>query len=203
MPQYKIGDCSQCPDKNVPCVKVRKLLFCKFKCHKNNKAKQQMDKAKLKQQVRGLNNYQSVSGMDKVISQQIWFEKKRTEMTGVCLICEGKTSKHEDKNYKRSIAHLLAKKPGLFPSVATHEDNWIELCFWSPSCHTNFDQSTITFSIIKEKYPKAWEVIVEKFKRIFPNIAGNEIKNLPDILLKELSEEDIGWKDMENKLDNE
>lgn len=39
-----------------------------------------------------------------------WFNERRKEMTGRCIICGGKTEKYNDKTYKRSIAHILKKK---------------------------------------------------------------------------------------------
>lgn len=44
IPQSKFGKCSQCNDTDVPCVKVESERI-RDKCHKNNKAKQQMAKA--------------------------------------------------------------------------------------------------------------------------------------------------------------
>lgn len=109
-----------------------------------------------------------------------WFTKKRGEMTGKCLFCGGKTEKYNDETFKRSIAHLLAKKKGLFPSIKTHQDNWLELCFYGNSCHTNFDNGIITWELLKDS--KEWDVIAEKFKKIYPFIAEREIKNIPELL---------------------
>jgi len=54
LPKHKIGDCSQCGDKNVACVKVGKDLFCLYNCHKNNKIKQQIDRASERNRIRTL-----------------------------------------------------------------------------------------------------------------------------------------------------
>lgn len=201
LPPYKIIDrCCQCGATNTAGRKVAKDTFC-LSCHKNNKAKEQMDKAKLKNKLRSLNNYPANVELKKeVIDLSIWFAERRKEMTGYCLICGGKTSKDNDREYKRSIAHLLAKRSTMFPSVATHEDNWMELCFWGKSCHKNFDDSMITFKELQNT--QAWDVIVRKFKAIYPFIADNEKKNLPALLLQEIDMEQ-GWNEISKKLYND
>jgi hypothetical protein len=54
IPKHKTGNCSQCGDKDVPCVKVGKELFCLYNCHRNNKAKQQIGRASERNKVRAL-----------------------------------------------------------------------------------------------------------------------------------------------------
>lgn len=109
-----------------------------------------------------------------------WFEDRRKEMTGKCVFCGGKTQKHDDDTYKRSIAHLLPKRESMFPSIAKHPDNWLELCFYGNSCHTNFDNGIITWELLHDS--KEWEIIVGKFKKIYPYIPENEKKNIPELL---------------------
>lgn len=112
----------------------------------------------------------------------VWFNQRRVELTGKCLFCGGRTEKNNDSTFKRSIAHLLAKKTGMFPSVSMHPDNFLELCFWGNSCHTNFDNGIITWEFLKDS--DEWGVIAEKFKKIYPCIAQPEIKNIPSVLLE-------------------
>lgn len=114
----------------------------------------------------------------------LWFVAKRKEMVGRCLFCNQKTEKDNDDTYRRSIAHLLPKNKSVgFPSVATHPDNYIELCFHNNSCHTNLDSGKITWEFIKDS--KEWDVIKEKLLNILPMVAENERKNkLYDKLLK-------------------
>lgn len=118
------------------------------------------------------------NGLDK------WFEERRKEMTGRCVLCNGTTEKHNDDTYRRSIHHLFDKKKALFPSVALHSDNWLELCFYGNSCHQNIHNRTITWELLRDS--KEWEIIVAKFKKIFPYITQEERKNIPEILLNEL-----------------
>src|SRR5690348_2912633 len=77
-----------------------------------------------------------------------WFEERRKEMTGTCLFCGGKTERDNDDTFKFSIAHLLAKRKNMFPNIACHPDNWIELCHYSNSCHSNFDNGIITWEFL-------------------------------------------------------
>lgn len=116
-------------------------------------------------------------------AQDKWFEDRRKEMTGHCLFCQSKTQKDDDNTYRHSIAHLLPKKDGFggFPSVATHPDNWLELCFYSPSCHTNFDNHIITWELLKDS--AEWPLLLEKFKKIYPYIAPEERGRIPDVFL--------------------
>ena len=125
---------------------------------------------------------QKLQGGDDALD--LWFEARRKEMTGKCLFCGGKTEAKNDETYRSSIAHLLPKKDnfGGVPSVATHEDNWIELCFYGNSCHTNFDNKMITWEFLYDSYE--WKVMMEKMKKILPFIHPDELKNVPEQFLK-------------------
>lgn len=114
-----------------------------------------------------------------------WFEECRKVMKGKCVFCGGKTEKDNDETYRRSIAHLLAKRKEYgCPSVKVHPDNWLELCHFGNSCHTNFDQSMITWEFLRDS--AEWKMIVEKFKNIYPYILESEKKNIPELLIREL-----------------
>jgi len=105
----------------------------------------------------------------------LWFVAKRKELKGHCLFCNGKTEKENDEMYRCSVAHLLAKNKNAFPSVATHPDNYIELCHFNNSCHTNFDNGKITWEFLKDS--KEWDTIKEKLLNILPTVAEEERKN--------------------------
>lgn len=107
-----------------------------------------------------------------------WFEAKRKEMKGVCVFCGGKSEKHNDDNFRSSVAHLLPKRSvntGGFPSVSTHPDNWIELCHYGNDCHGNFDRSNITWKFLRDS--KEWEILSEKLHNILPEVAEEERKH--------------------------
>lgn len=116
------------------------------------------------------------SGSDSELD--LFFEAMRKKMKGVCLFCGGKTEKDNDETYRRSIAHLLPKRPvdkGGFPSVAINENNWIELCHFGNSCHTNFDNGKITWEFLFDS--KEGEILKEKLLLVLPAVAPNERKN--------------------------
>jgi len=106
-----------------------------------------------------------------------WFKDKRELMTGFCSHCGGKSCKDNSGYYKFSIAHILPK--AYFKSVATHPDNWIELCFFGNSCHTNFDQLTLDITDLS-----CFDTVIEKFVRIYPSIAKEERRRIPKVLLE-------------------
>jgi hypothetical protein len=119
---------------------------------------------------------ESKSDLDK------FFEQAREAMTGKCLFCGGKTEKFNDDTYRFSIAHLLPKRKNMFPSVACHSDNFLELCHFGNSCHTNFDSGIITWEFLADS--AEWKIISEKFLKIYPFILESEKRNLPEQLLK-------------------
>lgn len=112
---------------------------------------------------------------------QRWFEERHSEMKGTCKNCGGKSQKGKD-NYKCSIAHILPK--AYFKSIATHRDNWIELCFYDNSCHTNFDNHMIDIIDLN-----CFDEVIQKFVRMYPFIAIEERKRIPKILLEYLKTE--------------
>lgn len=122
------------------------------------------------------------AGTDDKLDQ--WFEARRKEMTGRCVLCNGKSEKYNDETYRRSIHHILDKRPTMFPSVALHENNFLEVCFWGNSCHTNIHNGTITMELLADSHE--WKIIVDKFKKIYPFIAEGEKKNIHPLLLKQI-----------------
>jgi hypothetical protein len=114
-----------------------------------------------------------------------WFAARRLEMTGRCCLCNGKSEKHNDATFKRSIHHLFEKRKTMFPSVALNEDNWLELCAFGNSCHQNIHNGTITWELLHDS--AEWEIILAKVKKVFPFIHENEKKNIPEILLKSIN----------------
>jgi len=106
-----------------------------------------------------------------------WFENRRKEMVGFCANCGMPSCKDNDDYYRFSIAHLLPK--AYFPSIKTHESNWLELCFWGErSCHSNLDNSMIDLIDMS-----CWDEIVTKFIAMYPSISDNEKRRVPQVLL--------------------
>jgi len=111
-----------------------------------------------------------------------WFKARRKEMKGSCKHCGSKTTKDDDTKYHYSIAHILPK--AYFPSVATHKDNWIELCFYNRSCHTNLDNGALDLMDMN-----CFDEIITKFVSMYPSIAKEERRRIPAILLEYLNVE--------------
>lgn len=111
-----------------------------------------------------------------------WFKEKRKEMTGVCSHCGNQSSKKDDDKFHFSIAHILPK--AYFPSIATHPDNWVELCFWGNACHSNMDNKMLDLIDMN-----CFDEIIEKFVKMYPYIAENEKKRIPSILIEYLKNE--------------
>lgn len=183
LPNSKWGDCTQCPAKNVACVKIKKDLVC-CECNNRNKAIEQADKAKKRTaarfagtKVRNLvEENLDIKAPKDYAELDRWFKDRQKEMTGRCLHCNGKTEAYT-KLFKCSIAHILPK--AYFKSVATHPDNWIELCFYGKSCHTNLDNHIIDLMELN-----CFDTIIQKFVRIYPFIAPDEKRRIPDVLLQ-------------------
>lgn len=119
-------------------------------------------------------------------SLQRWFKDRRKEMTGRCANCggmtlrnlnDGKDDEFNDKYYKHFAAHILQK--AYFPSVATHPSNWIELCFFGNSCHTNMDNHILDLTDMS-----CWDTIVKRFQEMYPSIAPKERRRIPKVLLE-------------------
>lgn len=171
---------SEKPDSYFERMKLIKLGLLPKEAIKKKKVP--LRNKSLKRQAEEAQEKELRVGGDSVFDK--WFEERRKEMTGKCVFCGGKTEKKNDVTYRNSIAHLLPKRPTMFPSIATHPDNWLELCFYGNSCHTNFDNSTISWELLADS--NEWKMIVNKFKLVYPFIAPEEHKNIPELLLKEL-----------------
>lgn len=115
----------------------------------------------------------SVEGKESELD--LWFAARRLEMTGRCMLCSGKTEKNNDVTYRRSIHHLLDKRKAMFPSVATHEHNWLELCHFGNSCHTAIHNSMITWELLFDS--TEWPIISDKLKKVLPFVAESEKHN--------------------------
>lgn len=106
-----------------------------------------------------------------------WFEERHKEMTGLCWHCQCRSSKYSKTYWKFSIAHILPKK--IFNSVATHPLNWIELCFFGNSCHTNFDQFMLDIMDLN-----CFDLVIKRFVAMYPDIAPKERRHIPEVLLQ-------------------
>jgi len=173
----KFGDCSFCGNKQTYVTKRGREYYCQT-CKRNADNKKQLQKAAERNQFRALGTYQKDEGKQipkGTAELQRWFEARHKEMKGVCKHCGGKTEK-DKSTYKCSIAHILPK--AYFKSVATHPLNWIELCFYKNSCHTNYDQLSLDLLELN-----CFDEVIEKFIAMYPHIAQEERRRIPDVLL--------------------
>lgn len=106
-----------------------------------------------------------------------WFEDRRKELTGRCAHCGGRSCKESDQYWKFSIAHILPK--AIFKSVATDPKNFIELCFFGNSCHTNLDNKILDIMDLN-----CFDTVIERFVAMYPAIDPKERKYIPDVLLQ-------------------
>jgi len=109
-----------------------------------------------------------------------WFKARISESKGRCVECGSLINKNVFAFAVCAVAHVLPKRNNLFPSVATHPDNSLELCAEN-GCHAKYDKSWDDASQMK-----CWPLAVEKFIKIYPAIAPGERKHLPDILRQEI-----------------
>lgn len=113
---------------------------------------------------------------------ETWFNDRKPEMTGQCYECGGKTTKDDVKIWKHSMAHILAKS--IFDSVKTHPLNFVELCYYGNSHHTNFDNNGYEYA--KVNMPKTYRLIVYRVSVMYPKI--KEKDKIPDVLLNDVLE---------------
>lgn len=104
-----------------------------------------------------------------------WFEERRLEMTGRCVLCGGNTEKKNDETYRRSIHHLLDKRKSMFPSLALHPVNFLEVCFYGNSCHTNLHNGSISYELLHDS--KEWSIIKPKLEILLPLCTEEEKRN--------------------------
>jgi hypothetical protein len=109
-----------------------------------------------------------------------WFTERVKEMKGKCENCGCKIDKKIYAYAMMSVAHVLPKRKNMFPSVATHPDNWLELCT-SNGCHGKYDTSWDEATEMP-----VWNKAVEKFKLVYPSIASEEKRHLPEVLRQEV-----------------
>lgn len=77
-------------------------------------------------------------GIVKSQDLELFYRLRRQEMKGVCQEgnCKNSTNTDHDKYFRWSICHIVPKS--LVKSVATNENNWIELCM---EHHGDFDNT--------------------------------------------------------------
>lgn len=100
-----------------------------------------------------------------------WFEDRRKEMTGKCSLCSNKSYKSNDDRYRWSCHHLLDKRKKMFPSLALHPMNFLEVCH---DCHQNIHGGKITFTLLRDS--AEWKLIKPKLEILLPLCTSEEKK---------------------------
>ena len=110
-----------------------------------------------------------------------WFESiEKKECPGLFTHCWECGAKILKAFIRAAIAHVLPKRKNQFPSVATHEKNYMILGAGC-GCHNKYDKSWEDAATMK-----VWPMAVERFIEIYPSIPAEEKKNIPEELLQEL-----------------
>lgn len=108
-----------------------------------------------------------------------FYNEKRKCLEGKCNFCGGKTTWKNKDLWRIAIAHLLPKSK--FKSVATHDNNWMELCW---DCHTNFDNGKISWEMLFDS--EEWLILRQALIIIIPFVKEEERKNKLYSKLEEL-----------------
>lgn len=149
-------------EAGIPKVKPRKPL-----------AKKSAKKIKQEAQERELRN-----GEDTELVK--WYKARQKELTGQCMRC-GARYNHTILAYAiPATAHILAKRPEMFPSVALHKENFIELGAQC-GCHHWYDNQATWEDIALSNI---WPLVLEKFRLFEPYI--KERGKIPEILAQEI-----------------
>lgn len=149
----------------------------KKEVERRNKAKRSQISRNLHKQVDIKENILSANGgavIHPQSQQWAWFVERRKEMQNICCECGRGTQRGNDKYFHWQIAHIVPK--GLVPSVATHEYNWIELCWLH---HQTFDS---TFD--KAAQMMCFSEVYLKFQLFKHLIPPHELRKINPHLLK-------------------
>lgn len=122
-----------------------------------------------------------------ITDQEQWFEDRMKESEPVCAECGFRADwlllPEYKKIWRACQAHILPKKKGAFPSVATHPLNHMVLfpSWGGHLCghHGEYDSSWFNATTMK-----VWPKAVERFKQFESAIAEKERRLIPEQFLK-------------------
>jgi len=115
---------------------------------------------------------------------QKWYKGRQRFLTGECIKCKEKYNHRTLAFAIAATAHVLPKRKNMFPSVATHPCNFIELPA-SCGCHNWYDNKA-SWEEIKES--SIWPIVLEKVIMMYPDIAEEERYRIPDVFRPYLRE---------------
>lgn len=89
IPRSKFGDCVECGDKDVNCVKVGKSLYC-INCNNSNKQKKYIERASLKNKVKSVFDSERkslIDDLDSTFSRYIRIKESNSKGFVECYTC--------------------------------------------------------------------------------------------------------------------
>jgi len=110
---------------------------------------------------------------------QKWYAKIMDSETAKCWETGEKLNKADKLGWHGSVAHCLPKS--LFPSVATHPQNYMILSMWN-GIHAQYDSSWERAAKMKI-WPYALKIITTV---LYPLLTSEERRKLPDIIIQEI-----------------
>jgi hypothetical protein len=117
---------------------------------------------------------------EEMTEEQKWFDDKVQRLQGRCIWCGQTYDRYNPKEAIAAVAHVLPKRESMFPSVALHPENWMELSS-TCSCHHKYDH-LMTWEEIA--LSPIWPIVVEKFQIMEPCIKERHL--IPEVLLQEI-----------------
>lgn len=122
-------------------------------------------------------------------AQEEWFKERMKLSYPQCMNCgkiaEWLLNPKYERIWRACQAHILPKREGMFPSVATHPMNHLVLFpSWGGflcGCHDQFDSSWDNASKMK-----VWPEAIKKFKMIESSISEQERRKIPNQFLNQV-----------------
>lgn len=109
--------------------------------------------------------------------QAAWFAMQISQMPKHCENCDEYLNQFAPWGAKSYVAHILAKRDNMFPSMACHPLNRVFLCI---QCHTNYDNWGDNAKVMAMR---AYPVILERFHQMYDDIPPSELTHLPAYLI--------------------
>lgn len=150
-----MGYCLDCPDSKGEQILVSGRCQSHYKLHR---LKENQERDKKRSERNGIDlKLEDNSGKE----LWDWYERQVRRLKDECEECGCKTKMRKREHW--AVAHIFSK--GLFPSIATNDDNWMELC---SGCHTKFDDN-----LEKASKMKVFKTAIERFKKFEHLITEN------------------------------
>lgn len=133
-----------------------------------------------KKKIAELEANKALVGKDGDSDLQKWYKAIQSKLMGKCIRCGERYNARDLRYAIAATAHVLAKRSEMFPSVALHSENYIELGA-NCGCHNWYDNFASWEEIALSSI---WPLVLEKFKIIEPFI--KERNKIPEVFLQEI-----------------